>query len=151
MMIQKITKVVVISSLWGFTSSVLMLAIYFVIVTSISGRYFAVNQFYQNWYFLIGLVMGFGVQIALYQYIKNLMHRNLGTGKVIGVSGTTSTIAMISCCSHYLVNILPILGATGLVMFTAQYQTELFWIGILLNLIGIGYMADKIISIKKQI
>lgn len=150
-MIQKITKVVVISSLWGFTSSVLMLAIYFVIVTSISGRYFAVNQFYQNWYFLIGLVMGFGVQIALYQYIKNLMHRNLGTGKVIGVSGTTSTIAMISCCSHYLVNILPILGATGLVMFTAQYQTELFWIGILLNLIGIGYMADKIISIKKQI
>ncbi|MHB0978083.1 MAG: hypothetical protein ACYC1K_01575 [Minisyncoccota bacterium] len=148
-MIQKTTKTVVISSLWGLASSVLMLVIYFGIVTSISGRYFAVDQFYQNWYFLISLSIGFGVQIALYQYIKSLMHKGLGMRKVIGVSGTTSTAAMVSCCAHYLVNILPILGVTGLVVFVAQYQTELFWVGIFFNIIGIGYMVDKIISLKK--
>ncbi len=148
-MIQKTTKTVVISSLWGFVSSVLMLAIYFGIVTSISGRYFALNQFVENWYFLVSLAAGFGIQIALYQYIKGLVHMGLGIGKVVGVSGTTSTAAMVSCCAHYLVNILPILGVTGLVVFVAQYQTELFWVGIFFNIIGIGYMVDKIISLKK--
>ncbi len=148
-MIQKTTKTVVISSLWGLASFALMLVIYFVVVTSISGRYFALNQFVENWYFLVSLAVGFGIQIALYQYIKGLVHMGLGIGKVIGVSGTTSTAAMVSCCAHYLVNILPILGVTGLVVFVAQYQTELFWVGIFFNIIGIGYMVDKIISLKK--
>ena len=56
---------------------------------------------------------------------------------------------MISCCAHYLVNLVPILGVTGLATFAAQYQVKLFWVGILFNVAGIMYMVNKIYKFKK--
>ncbi|MDP1689380.1 MAG: hypothetical protein Q8L47_04640 [bacterium] len=138
------------SVLFGTLASAILLGVYFAILTLVSGWSFAQSQFSDFWYFIISLVVGFGIQIALYQYIKSLVHEGLGMGKVVGVSGTTSTAAMISCCAHYLVNLIPILGVTGLVTFVAQYQIKLFWIGILSNIIGIVYMVSKIYKFKNQ-
>ena len=147
MMTNNITK----SVLYGILASVILLGVYFAVLTLVSGWSFAQSQFATYWYFVVSLAVGFGVQIALYQYIKSLVHSGKGMGKVVGVSGTTSTAAMISCCAHYLVNLVPILGATGLVSFVAQYQIKLFLVGILLNIIGVAYMANKIYKFKKQI
>ncbi|MEK7219170.1 MAG: hypothetical protein AAB687_00655 [Patescibacteria group bacterium] len=138
------------SILYGILGSSILLGIYFAILTLVSGWSFAQNQFATYWYFIISLVVGFGIQIALYQYIKGLVHSGRGMGKVVGVSGTTSTVAMISCCAHYLVNLVPILGVTGLVSFVAQYQVKLFWVGIFFNVAGIVYMVSRIIKFKKQ-
>ncbi len=71
-------------------------------------------------------------------------------GKVVGVSGTTSTAAMISCCAHYLANLLPILGTVGIVTFVAQYQVELFWVGLLFNLGGIFYIANRVLKFSTR-
>ncbi len=137
--------------LYGLFASTILLGIYFAILTLVSGWSFAQDQFATYWYFITGLAIGFGIQIALYQYIKNLVHEGLGMGKVVGVSGTTSTTAMISCCAHYLVNLVPILGVTGLATFAAQYQVKLFWVGIFFNITGIVYMASRIYKFKKLI
>ena len=115
-----------------------------------SGWVFAQDQFKSYWYFIVSLTVGFGIQITLYQYIKNLVHNGQGMGKVVGVSGTTSTAAMISCCAHYLVNLVPILGVTGLATFAAQYQVKLFWVGIFFNIAGVAYMIGRIIKFKKD-
>ncbi len=139
------------SILYGTLASLVLLGVYFVVLTLVSGWKFTLSQFTDYWYFIVSLAIGFGIQIALYQYIKNLVHSGQGMGKVVGVSGTTSTVAMISCCTHYLVNLLPILGVTGLVTFVAQYQVKLFWVGIFFNIAGIVYMLSKIIKLKKQI
>ena len=56
------------------------------------------------------------------------------SGKVVAVSGSTSTVAIMSCCEHYLTNILPAVCAAGAVAFVAQYQIELFWSGLAANL-----------------
>jgi Cu+-exporting ATPase len=144
------SKVILKSIGYGLGATFVLLAVYFLVLTLVSGWSFAQSQFAEFWYFIISLAVGFGVQIALYQYIKTLVHSGQGMGKVVGVSGTTSTIAMISCCAHYLVNLLPILGVTGIVTFVAQYQVKLFWVGIFFNLAGIGYMAKRIIKFKKQ-
>ena len=116
--------------LYGIFASLTLLGVYFAILSLVSGWSFAQSQFATYWYFIVSLVTGFGIQIALYQYIKNLVHSGQGMGKVVSISGTTSTGAMISCCAHYLVNLLPILGVAGLVTFVAQYQVKLFWVGI---------------------
>lgn len=139
------------SILYGTLASLILLGVYFAVLTLVSGWKFTLSQFTDYWYFIVSLAIGFGIQIALYQYIKNLVHSGQGMGKVVGVSGTTSTVAMISCCTHYLVNLLPILGVTGLVTFVAQYQVKLFWVGIFFNIAGIVYMLSKIIKLKKQI
>ena len=138
------------SIIYGMLASVILLGVYFAVLTLVSGWSFAQSQFVDFWYFIISLAVGFGIQISLYQYIKSLVNSGQGMGKVVGVSGTTSTVAMISCCAHYLVNLVPVLGVTGLVTFVAQYQVELFWVGLASNIFGIGYMANRIIKLKKN-
>src|SRR3989344_1794122 len=134
----------VVPVVYGILASAILLSVYFSILTLVSGWNFAVEQFATYWYFVVSLAVGFGIQIALYQYIKALVHSGQGMGKVVGVSGTTSTAAMISCCAHYLVNLIPVLGVTGVVTFVAQYQVELFWVGLASNVFGIGYMVTRI-------
>lgn len=136
--------------LYGILASALLLLVYFAVLTLVSGWNFTIIQFGTYWYFIIILAVGFGIQIALYQYIRALVHSGRGMGKVVGVSGATSTAAMISCCAHYLVNIVPILGVTGLVTFAAQYQVKLFLVGIFFNIAGIGYMINRIIKLEKR-
>ena len=135
--------------LYGTLASTILLGVYFAVLTLVSGWSFAQNQFATYWYFIVSLTLGFGIQIALYQYIKSLVHEGLGMGKIVSVSGTTSTAAMISCCTHYLVNIVPILGITGLATFVSQYQVKIFWVGLAFNIFGIVFISNKIIQFKK--
>lgn len=132
---------------YGFLASGLLLGFYFSFITLISGWGFTQSQFAEFWYFVIALSAGFGIQVGLYVYLKKSIHKV--SGKVVAVSGGTSTFAMVSCCAHYLVNILPILGVTGILTVISQYQTQLFWVGIISNLLGIMYITSKIIKHKK--
>lgn len=136
--------------MYGILASAILLGVYFAILTLVSGWNFTQDQFLDFWYFIVSLSAGFGIQIGLYVHLRNLIKGGQGSGKVLGVTGTTSTAAMISCCTHYLANLLPILGIAGAVTFVAQYQVQLFWVGLLFNLGGVAYIASKIIKFKKQ-
>lgn len=137
------------SIFYGTIASIILLGIYFTALTLVSGWGFAQSQFVSFWYFIVSLALGFGVQIGLYSHLRGLIKKSHGEGKILGVTGATSTAAMISCCTHYLVNILPVIGAVGIITFVAQYQVELFWIGPLFNLGGIFYIANKIIRFQR--
>lgn len=130
----------------GTLAFALMLAVYFGVVGLISGGDFALQQFAEFWYFILALALGFGIQIGLYTYLKNLAGQHGASGKVVAVSGTTSTAAMISCCAHYLANIVPILGVAGFLTIVAEYQVELFWLGLAFNAAGILYIVPKVVK-----
>jgi Cu+-exporting ATPase len=134
----------------GAGATLLLLLVYALTLTLVSGWIYALDQFAEFWPYVVSLAVGFGIQIALYIYLKNLLHHSGASGKVVAVSGTTSTAAMVSCCTHYLVNIVPVLGATGLMTFVSQYQVGLFWFGIAANAIGITYIGRKIILMRKM-
>lgn len=135
---------------FGTGACVLLLAVYFGVVGLISGMSFALEQFANFWYFIVPLALGFGTQVGLYIYLKNLVGQHGTSGKVVAVSGTTSTAAMVSCCAHYLVNILPILGVTGILTVVAQYQVELFWLGLAFNAAGILYVLSRVIKATQE-
>ena len=137
------------SILFGMLGMLGLLGFYFVVLTLVSGQQFALQQFDDNWYYVLALSAGFGIQIGLYAYLRQTVRHQDSTGKVVAVSGTTSTVAMISCCSHYLVNILPIIGIAGLVSLVSQYQIQLFWFGLAANLLGIFYLFNKIQNLSK--
>ena len=133
----------------GILATLLLLLVSFTIITLVSGWNFALDQFSQFWYFVITLAVGFGIQVGLYSYLKGKV---LPAGRqVLAVSGATSTAAMISCCAHYLVNVLPILGAVGIITVISQYQIQLFWVGLAFNFAGIAYMANKVYKFSKHI
>jgi Cu+-exporting ATPase len=121
-----------------------LLAVYFGVLTLISGWGFTVNQFAEFWFYIVPLAAGFGLQVALFLRLREVLSRAKQAGAVIAASGTTSTAAMISCCAHYLTNVAPVLGATGLVAFAAQFQVELFWVGLAFNAAGIAYVGTKL-------
>lgn len=123
-----------------------LLAVYFAALTLVSGWGFTVSQFAEFWYYIVPLAAGFGVQVALYLRLREVVSRAKEAGTVLAASGTTSTAAMVSCCAHYLVNAAPVLGATGLVTFAAQFQVELFWVGLAFNAAGIAYVGNKLLQ-----
>ena len=135
---------------FGITAFILMLVVYFGVVGLISGLDFALEQFAKFWYFILALALGFGIQVGLYTYLKNLVGQHGASGKVVAVSGTTSTVAMVSCCAHYLSNILPILGVAGFLTIVAQYQIELFWVGLAFNAAGILYIAPTVVKATQE-
>jgi len=129
---------------YGLLAGTVLLVVYFVLLTLVSGWEFTVDQFAQFWYFVVALAAGFGVQIAMYLRLRHVTMHSDGSGKIVAVSGGTSTAAMISCCTHYLANVLPVLGATGVVALVAQYQSELFWVGLAFNAAGVAYVGRKL-------
>lgn len=134
----------------GGVAFTLLLGVYFVLVGLISGLDYTLEQFAVYWPFLVALAAGFGIQIGLYSYLRRLVAHPGASKKVVAVSGTTSTAAMISCCVHYLTNIVPVLGATGLVTIAAQYQVQFFWVGLAFNLAGIAYIVPKVLQASKE-
>lgn len=136
--------------MYGAFASAVMLAVYFGALTLVSGWTFTLNQFAQFWYFVVPLAVGFGVQVSLFVFLRGLVGRSKPSGTLVAASGTTSTAAMVSCCAHYLVNVAPVLGATGLVAFAAQFQVELFWVGLLFNAAGIAYVGSKVLNASKE-
>jgi Cu+-exporting ATPase len=135
---------------FGLLASGLLLAAYFGALTLVSGWKFTVDQFTEFWYYILPLGGGFGVQVALYARLRQLLQRPKDVRNVMAASGTTSTAAMISCCAHYLANVAPVLGATGLVTFAAQYQVELFWAGLAFNAAGIAYIGNRLWKAAKE-
>ena len=134
----------------GLVAFAALLALYFAVVGLLSGMAYAREQFATYDVYLVSLAAGFGVQVGLYTYLRRLIASDSASKRVVAVSGTSSTAAMISCCAHYLVNILPVLGATGLVTLAAQYQVQFFWVGLAFNLAGIAYILSKVVPAARE-
>lgn len=134
----------------GLLAATALLGIYFGALRLVSGWTFTLEQFGQYGGYVVALALGFGVQVALFLRLRAVVMRAKQAGTVLAASGTTSTAAMISCCAHYLVNVAPVLGATGLVAFAAQFQVQLFWVGLLFNLAGIAFVANRLVHAQKE-
>lgn len=145
-----IMNIIFRAAIQGLIGTITLFGVYFGIVTLISGWEFTADQFASFWYFIVSLAAGFGIQVGLYSYLRGIaLHANTSK-KALAVSGATSTVAMISCCAHYLANILPILAASGILAMIGQYQVELFWIGLAFNIAGIAYITRRIIKFKQS-
>jgi len=146
----KLTSLALPATIGSFATAAL-LTIYFGVLTLLSGWSFTLSQFEEFRPYILALAVGFGAQVGLFVYLKR-MHTRHGAGRgAIAVSGTASTAAMLACCTHYLVNLVPMLGAAGLVTLAAQFQTELFWVGLAFNGAGLAYISAQIIRSKRHI
>ena len=99
------------------------------------------QQFVSYKYWMSALIAGFGVQVGLYRYSK-LIHRaaTASAKSSMAASAGVSTTAMIACCAHHVVDILPLLGLSAAALILSKYQVYFLLLGILSNLLGIGLM-----------
>jgi len=118
---------------YGVLAGAGLLFFYISVLTIFQSFDFALSEFRSLWYWIIPLAVGFGIQIGLYNSILHTARINAE----IAASGTASGGSMLACCTHFLLNALPILGISGLTAFLMAYQKWFFGLGILSNFIGI--------------
>jgi len=133
----------------GTAAFSLLLVIYFGVLTLVSGWSFTVSQFSDYWPYIVTLALGFGTQVGLYFYLKQLSEHHHHAQHMLAATGTTSTAAMLACCAHYLTNILPVLGIIGMVSLIAQYQIQLFWISLAFNAAGLAYIGRQLLLARR--
>jgi P-type Cu+ transporter len=124
------------SVLYGLLAGLGLLVFYLGVVSIFQGIEFAFLNLRGMWYLILPLAAGFGTQIGLYSSIRHSALLN----SQVGVSGGVAGGSMIACCSHFLLNIIPLAGASGLALFLARYQAAFLGVGILANVLGIGLM-----------
>ncbi len=132
----------------GIIATDALLVLFIVLVTSISGWAKTKDQFAHYWVYLVLLAIGFGVQVGMFVYLREIAKR--ASKKIMAVTGGTSTASMISCCVHYLANILPLISASGVAVFVEQYQAQFFWVGLLFNAFGIIVIARRIVKAQQH-
>lgn len=130
----------------GLAAGIVLLGLYLSILTLANSFSHALSQFSQLWYWILILVIGFGIQIGLYFYIRESFRSKQmkSPTAVVATSGGASAGSMIACCLHHLVDVLPIMGLAAASLFLIKYQTLFLVIGILSNLIGITIMLEII-------
>jgi Cu+-exporting ATPase len=122
--------------IYGILSGAGILLFYLSVLTIFQSLGFAIYEFKRLWLWILPLAGGFGTQIGIYTSIKHSAMVNAG----VATSGTVSGGSMIVCCSHFLLNIIPLIGLSGLATFLMTYQKVFFSIGIASSIFGIGFM-----------
>jgi len=126
------------SILYGIIAGIGLLIFYLSVVSIFQGIGFAFLNLRSLWYLIFPLAIGFGTQIGLYFSIK---HTAMLTGTVAS-TGTISAGSMLACCSHFLLNMIPIIGFSGVALFLTKYQAWFLGFGILSNFVGITIMLN---------
>lgn len=132
-------KVLLRSFIIGIVAFFSLLLVYFLLVGLVESWKHAQELFLTDAFFIGAISLGFGIQVGLYSYIKQLQ-KIIAARKITAaaVSGTgTSTISMVACCLHHVGDVLPLIGLSGAVLFFEQYRYLLMWFGIIINTVGI--------------
>jgi len=152
----------------GLFSTIILLGIYIIILTIANSFSHAIDQFIELWYWMVPLLIGFGLQIGLFVYSREALKKKKECSKTINVNndnisppvnqkvttasvtatGGMSVTSMAACCAHHVVDVLPVLGFSAAAIFLVQYQVLFLVIGIVSNLIGINIMAHTITKHK---
>ncbi len=133
----------------GTGAALALLSIYLGVVTLTQGFKHSLEQAASLWPWISLLTTGFGIQVALFSYIRDSTRaRKLAATASVTASGGVSTGSMLACCAHHLSDVLPLMGIAGLAGFMARYQTVFLLTGILSNAVGITIMLESIQSMS---
>lgn len=128
----------------GLLGAMFLMGLYFGIVSWAESPQHAVDLFWEDRRIVLPIIVGFGLQMALYVILKKRLFLPVAhtgpSGKLAGASGGMSTAAMVACCAHHVTDVLPILGLTAAGAFLAQYRIAFMSIGLSMTLLGIIFM-----------
>lgn len=138
------------ATFYGVTGMVALVGLYVAIMRWGSGSWeFTIAELVRLRYWVGALVIGFGVQVGLFAYLKSYGQVDRWERGSVGMGTTTSTLGMIACCAHHLTDILPFLGLAALGGMLAQFQEYFLSLGIFSNLGGIYLMTKRLREVKK--
>jgi hypothetical protein len=131
----------------GLAGSFFLAGLYLGLVSWAESFQHALEFFWQDRWIVLPVILGFGMQVALYVVLKKRLfipHASNASsganGLMTGASGVTSSVAMAACCAHHVTDVLPILGLTAAATFLAEYRVAFMLVGLAMTLVGIMVM-----------
>jgi hypothetical protein len=128
---------------------------YIGILTWAQGWNYAIGQFSRDRWYVLPIIIGFGIQAALYTILRFRLFVPVTTtghgGAMMGSSGATSATAMVACCIHHVTDVLPILGLSAAASFLTRYQRPFMLVGLGTNIIGILAMLFVLYRERKKL
>lgn len=128
----------------GVVGGAALLGVYVAIISLAQGVDHAFEQLATDALFVGLIAAGFGIQIALFAELRTLDRRHRASAAVTAVGTGTSAAAMLACCAHHVVDLLPLVGLSAAAVFLDAYKTPLFLVGIGMNLIGIVVIGRQV-------
>ena len=137
---------------FGLLGMVGLMALYLGLVSLAEGWTHAVDLLLEDAWLVGPIMVGFGMQMGLYTYLKTVIRAAArGTGALAGAGGGTSTAAMVACCAHHVTDVLPLLGLSAAATFLAEYRIPFMVVGLITNLIGIGVIGYLIVRRRRRL
>jgi len=128
----------------GLTGAGALLALYFGIVSWANSPEHARRLLGDNWYFVVPIAAGFGLQIAMFAYLRLALRaaRKAAGSTALTAAGTgASSAAMVACCAHHLADVLPVIGISGAAVFLDDQRVPIMAAGLAINAVAAVYMA----------
>ena len=102
------------------------------------------DQTRQDWYLLVPIIAGFGVQVGLMAELRR-RHRLHRAAMAAGGTGTAGSAAgMVACCAHHLADLAPFLGASGAATFLYDRRVAFMLGGLAVNAVGVAVAVRKL-------
>ena len=121
-----------------------LLGLYLGVISIAQGPTHALEQLQSDALFVLPISLAFGVQLGLFTELRVLDRRHRA-GAAATVAGTgTSTAAMLACCAHHVVDLLPLVGLSAAAVFLNEFKTPLMILGLGMNAIAITVIAREL-------
>lgn len=122
-----------------------MAALYVLVVLGVSRSVEHLgDQLIGDWYLLLPIVVGFGVQVDLLVELRRReqLHRSVMASSA--ASAGASTVGMVACCAHHLADLLPVAGATAAATFLYDYRLTFMFAGVVSSAFAITVALHRI-------
>ncbi len=138
----------------GLAGSAFLMAVYLGLVSWAESPRHAVDLMWADRWIVGPIIVGFGVQSALYVTLKKRLFMPCTStgpsGAMAGMSGVASTTAMVACCAHHVADVLPVLGLTAATTFLAEYRFSFMVVGLGMTLAGIAVMSFILLRERRR-
>jgi len=127
---------------------------YVAVVWGASGSFrHLTDQVASDWYLLLPIVLGFGVQVGLLSELRRRQRALRAAAGASAAAGATaagamgtgaSTVGMVACCAHHVADLAPLVGATAAATFLYDYRLPFMLVGIGVNAVAIAIVARRL-------
>jgi hypothetical protein len=133
----------------GATGAAGLVALYVGLISLAQGPGHAIDQLRADLPVVLAISIGFGTQVGLFVELHAIHSRHRASGALTAASAGAGSAAMLACCAHHLVDVLPLVGLSAATVFLADYRTPLIALSLGTNVLGVVVIGRELIVARR--
>ncbi|AQZ63105.1 unnamed protein product [[Actinomadura] parvosata subsp. kistnae] len=118
---------------------------YILVVGGLGGLEHLGDQAATDWPWLVGILVGFGIQVALLAELRRRRRLHGAAKTTAGAGSGASVVGMVACCAHHVADLVPILGASGAAIFLTEFRVPIMAAGLAVNGLGVAVALRRLL------